>query len=77
MSKQIFMGNGEDSEKEVGKLHQKLDKAISNLSGLQQGFPSMTKFEIEIHHTKIVRLAGELFTSLTGEHIIKTKKIET
>jgi hypothetical protein len=67
-----FGGNGEDSMAQAKRLHQRLDNALSLISGLQQ--PSREMEDDEDHmadmQQEVNDIAEDLYCALTGNEVL-------
>lgn len=73
---QVFLGNGEVSRRAAEALHQRLDDALINLGGLQQGgpdprFPEEVELVAEMR-TEIEEVIRDLASALLGREIVFT-----
>ena len=79
--KMIFLGNSDESERQVKLLHKKLDEVLENLGGLQQLIHADSeenykrqKEQNEIGKKEIEDNVRQIVMALTGKEIIFKNK---
>jgi len=74
MTKQVFLGNGDESMARCYELHKKMDECFSHISGIQQGCLEFDMDDIEPTFV-IFQNAKFIFESLTGKKLPNMMKL--
>lgn len=72
----VFMGAGEKSMADSYRLHKMLDKALSNLSALQQGLRGFNSIKADELEIEIENTAKDICIALLGRKIAIGKRVD-
>jgi len=72
----IFLGNGEDSQKQVNLLHEKLEEAFSCLCGMQQWTDSPVPEQFQIDEENIKNTIKDIMAALGYNPSVPLVKLE-